>query len=34
MNMQTSNVMAPPPPKSLADMALPIVMMRDDHKEE
>ncbi len=29
MNMQTSNVMAPPPPKSLADMALPIVMMRD-----
>jgi hypothetical protein len=29
MNMQTSNVMAPPPPKRLEDMKLPIVMMRD-----
>ena len=29
MNMQTSNVMAPPAPKTLADMKLPIVMMRD-----
>jgi hypothetical protein len=29
MNMQTSAVMAPPPPKRLEDMKLPIVMMRD-----
>lgn len=29
MNMQTGNVMAPPPPKRLEDMKLPIVMMRD-----
>ncbi|TCK99440.1 hypothetical protein BXY66_3944 [Shimia isoporae] len=29
MNMQTSNVMAPPPPKRLEDMKLPTVMMRD-----
>ncbi|PSL17667.1 ATPase [Shimia abyssi] len=29
MNMQTSNVMAPPPPKRLEEMRLPIVMMRD-----
>ena len=29
MNMQTSAVMAPPPPKTLEDMRLPIVMMRD-----
>ncbi|MGR3714113.1 MAG: ATPase [Shimia sp.] len=29
MNMQTSNVMAPPPPKRLEDMKLPVVMMRD-----
>jgi len=29
MNMQTSSVMAPPPPKRLEDMKLPIVMMRD-----
>ncbi|MGC1496775.1 MAG: ATPase [Sulfitobacter sp.] len=29
MNMQTTNVMAPPPPKRLEDMKLPIVMMRD-----
>ena len=29
MNMQTSTVMAPPPPKRLEDMKLPIVMMRD-----
>lgn len=29
MNMQTNNVMAPPAPKSLEEMRLPIVMMRD-----
>jgi hypothetical protein len=29
MNMQTSNVGAPPPPKRLEEMQLPIVMMRD-----
>ncbi len=29
MNMQTSTVMAPPPPKTLEDMKLPDVMMRD-----
>lgn len=29
MNMQTGNVMAPPPPKRLEDMQLPMVMMRD-----
>ncbi|QFS81856.1 ATPase [Roseivivax sp. THAF197b] len=29
MNMETSNVMAPPPPKRLQDMQLPMVMMRD-----
>ncbi|MGJ8617187.1 MAG: ATPase [Sulfitobacter sp.] len=29
MNMQTTSVMAPPPPKRLEDMKLPIVMMRD-----
>ncbi|NEK23276.1 ATPase [Sulfitobacter sp. JBTF-M27] len=29
MNMQTTTVMAPPPPKRLEDMKLPIVMMRD-----
>ncbi|MGR3442729.1 MAG: ATPase [Thalassococcus profundi] len=29
MNMQTSNVMAPPPPKRIEDMLLPMVMMRD-----
>jgi hypothetical protein len=29
MNMQTSNVMAPPAPKGLAGMALPQAMMRD-----
>ena len=29
MNMQASAVMAPPPPKTLEDMRLPIVMMRD-----
>ncbi|MHA6325187.1 ATPase [Roseivivax sp. CAU 1753] len=29
MNMQTSNVMAPPPPKRLQDMQLSMVMMRD-----
>ncbi len=29
MNMQTSHVMAPPAPKRLEDMKLPIVMMRD-----
>ncbi len=29
MNMQTSTVMAPPPPKRLEEMKLPIVMMRD-----
>jgi hypothetical protein len=29
MNMQTSNVIAPPAPRSLAGMKLPIVMMRD-----
>ncbi len=29
MNMQTSNVMAPPAPKGLAEMQLPQVMMRD-----
>ncbi|WP_081534543.1 ATPase [Rhodovulum sp. P5] len=29
MNMQTSSVIAPPAPRSLADMRLPEVMMRD-----
>ena len=29
MNMQTSHVMAPPPPKRLEEMKLPVVMMRD-----
>ncbi|WP_171173551.1 ATPase [Ruegeria sp. HKCCD8929] len=29
MNMQTSTVMAPPAPKGLAEMQLPLVMMRD-----
>ncbi len=29
MNMQTTSVMAPPTPKGLGDMQLPIVMMRD-----
>ncbi|MEJ6397192.1 ATPase [Yoonia sp. 208BN28-4] len=29
MNMQSSNVMAPPPPKGLAGMQLPMSMMRD-----
>lgn len=29
MNMQTSNVMAPPAPKGLTEMRLPQVMMRD-----
>ena len=29
MNMQVSNVMQPPAPKSLAHMKLPIVVMRD-----
>ncbi|RYG90959.1 ATPase [Loktanella sp. IMCC34160] len=29
MNMQTSNVIAPPAPKSLEQMQLPLVMMRD-----
>ncbi|QFT59110.1 hypothetical protein FIU94_09765 [Sulfitobacter sp. THAF37] len=29
MNMQNTAVMAPPPPKRLEDMKLPIVMMRD-----
>lgn len=29
MNAPTSTVMAPPPPKTLSDMRLPIVMMRD-----
>ncbi|MCE0504430.1 MULTISPECIES: ATPase [unclassified Roseivivax] len=29
MNMQATNVMAPPPPKRLQDMQLPLVMMRD-----
>jgi len=29
VNMQTTAVMAPPPPKRLEDMKLPIVMMRD-----
>ncbi len=29
MNMQTSGVMAPPPPKTLAQMKLPLAMMRD-----
>lgn len=29
MNMQTSSVMAPPAPKTLAQMQLPIAMMRD-----
>ncbi|MFZ5962119.1 ATPase [Thalassococcus sp. BH17M4-6] len=29
MNMQTANVMAPPPPKRIEDMLLPPVMMRD-----
>ncbi len=29
MNVQTTNVMVPPPPKRLEDMKLPIVMMRD-----
>ena len=29
MNMETSNVVAPPAPRSLDGMRLPIVMMRD-----
>ena len=29
MNMQSTNVMAPPPPRTLADMKLSTVMMRD-----
>ncbi len=29
MNMQTTSVMAPPAPKSLEEMQLPLVMMRD-----
>ncbi len=29
MNMQTSNVVAPPAPKGLGEMRLPLVMMRD-----
>ncbi|MBD3663850.1 ATPase [Sulfitobacter sp. TSTF-M16] len=29
MNMQSTSVMAPPPPRTLEDMKLPIVMMRD-----
>ena len=29
MNMQTTSVMAPPAPKGLGEMRLPIVMMRD-----
>ncbi|MBO9474400.1 ATPase [Shimia sp. R10_1] len=29
MNMHTTNVMAPPAPKRLEDMQLPVVMMRD-----
>ncbi|MEM1005916.1 MAG: ATPase [Pseudomonadota bacterium] len=29
MNMQTSSVMAPPTPKGLGEMQLPLVMMRD-----
>ena len=29
MNMQSTSVMAPPPPKRLEEMKLPIVMMRD-----
>jgi len=29
MNMQVSNVMAPPAPRSMAEMQLPIVMVRD-----
>jgi hypothetical protein len=29
MNMQTSNVMAPPAPKGLEGMHLPMAMMRD-----
>ena len=29
MNMQTSNVMAPPAPKTIGQMELPVAMMRD-----
>ncbi|MCP4209020.1 MAG: ATPase [Shimia sp.] len=29
MNMQTTSVMAPPPPKRIEEMKLPVVMMRD-----
>tara|TARA_B110000908_G_scaffold172134_1_gene237881 strand:- start:1168 stop:2478 length:1311 start_codon:yes stop_codon:yes gene_type:complete len=29
MNMQTTGVMAPPPPKQIHEMKLPVVMMRD-----
>jgi len=29
MDMQATAVMAPPPPKTLDDMQLPLVMMRD-----
>ncbi len=29
MNMQVQGVMAPPPPKTIAEMQLPLVMMRD-----
>ena len=29
MNMQTSTVMAPPAPKRMEEMQLPVIMMRD-----
>ena len=29
MNMQATNVMAPPPPKRIEEMLLPTTMMRD-----
>ena len=29
MNIQTSAVMAPPPPRTIQEMKLPVVMMRE-----
>ena len=29
MNMQPTAVMAPPPPRTISEMQLPVVMMRD-----
>ena len=29
MNVQSTSVMAPPPPRSIEEMRIPLVMMRD-----